>query len=126
MNKPLVGIVVGAILGALDGATAWFEPKVRPQLAFIMMASGVKGMMVGVLCGLVARKVNSNAVGIGVGAGIGLLLAYLVAMQPEPDGSHYYAQIMIPGFITGAIIGFLTQRMGTSPKGSTYAKTNSL
>ena len=126
MNKPVVGIAVGAILGVLDGATAWFEPKVRPQIAFIMMASGVKGMMVGVLCGLIARKVNSNAVGIGVGAGIGLLLAYLVAMNPEPDGTHYYAQIMIPGFITGAIIGFLTQRMGTAPKGSTYAKTNSL
>ena len=44
----------------------------------------------------------------------------------SPDGSHYYVQIMLPGFITGAIIGFLTQRMGTSPKGSHYAKTNSL
>ena len=126
MNKPVVGIAVGAILGVLDGATAWFEPAVRPQIAFIMMASGVKGMMVGVLCGLFARKVNSNAAGIALGAGIGLLLAYLVAMNPEPDGTHYYAQIMIPGFITGAIIGFLTQRMGTAPKGSTYAKTNSL
>jgi hypothetical protein len=126
MNKPVVGIAVGAILGALDGATAWFEPKVRPEIAFIMMASGVKGMMVGVLCGLFARKVNSNAAGIAVGAAVGLLLAYLVAMQPEPDGSHYYAQIMIPGFITGAMIGFLTQKMGTGPKGSTYAKTNSL
>ncbi len=126
MNKPVVGIAVGAILGALDGATAYFEPKVRPQLAFIMMASGVKGMMVGVLCGFFARKVNSNAAGIAVGAAVGLLLAYLVAMNPEPDGTHYYAQIMIPGFITGAIIGFLTQRMGTAPKGSNYAKTNSL
>jgi hypothetical protein len=126
MNKPLVGVAVGAILGVLDGATAWFEPKVRPEIAFIMMASGVKGMIVGVLCGLFARKVNSNAAGIGVGAAVGLLLAYLVAMNPEPDGSHYYAQIMIPGFITGAIIGFLTQRMGTAPKGSTYAKTSSL
>jgi hypothetical protein len=126
MNKPVVGIAVGAILGALDGATAWFEPKVRPEIAFIMMASGVKGMMVGVLCGLFARKVNSNAAGIAMGAGIGLLLAYLVAMNGEPDGTHYYAQIMIPGFITGAIIGFLTQRMGTGPKGSSYAKTNSL
>lgn len=126
MNKPVVGIAVGAILGVLDGATAWFEPAVRPQISFIMMASGVKGMVVGLLCGLLARKVNSNAAGIGAGAAIGLLFAYLVAMNPEPDGTHYYAQIMIPGFITGAIIGFLTQRMGTGPKGSTYAKTNSL
>jgi hypothetical protein len=126
MNKPVVGIAVGAVLGALDGATAWFTPAVQSQVGFIMMASGVKGMVVGLLCGLFARKVNSNAAGIGVGAAVGLLLAYLVAMNPEPDGTHYYAQIMIPGFITGAIIGFLTQRMGTTSKGTTYAKTNSL
>ena len=30
MNKPVVGIVVGAILGILDGATAWFTPAVAP------------------------------------------------------------------------------------------------
>jgi hypothetical protein len=126
MNKPVVGIVVGAILGVLDGATAWFTPAVRPQIAFIMMASGVKGMVVGLACGFFARKVNSNAAGIAMGAVVGLLFAYLVAMNPEPDGSHYYAEIMIPGFITGAIIGYLTQKMGAAPKGSTYAKTNSL
>ena len=126
MNKPVVGIVVGAILGILDGATAWFEPAVRPQIAGILMGSGFKGMVVGVLAGLIARKVKSTAVGIAAGAALGLLFAWLVAMMPQPDGSHYYVQIMVPGFITGAIIGFLTQRLGTGPKGSTYAKTGSL
>jgi len=126
MNKPVVGIVVGAILGILDGATAWFEPAVRPQIAGILMGSGFKGMVVGVLAGLIARKVKSTAVGIATGAALGLLFAWLVAMMPQPDGSHYYVQIMVPGFITGAIIGFLTQRLGTAPKGSTYAKTGSL
>ena len=125
MNKPVVGIAVGAILGVLDGATAWFEPSVRPQIAFIMMASGVKGMIVGVLCGLFARKVNSNAAGIGSGGG--RTAARLSGCdEPGAGRDHYYAQIMIPGFTTGAIIGFLTQRMGTGPKGSSYAKTNSL
>jgi hypothetical protein len=126
MNKPVVGIVVGAILGILDGATSWFTPSARPEIAGILMGSGVKGMVVGILSGMFARKVNSTGAGIAVGAGFGLLFAWLVAMMPQPDGSHYYVQIMVPGFITGAIIGFLTQRMGTSPKGSTYAKTNSL
>ncbi|HXS93509.1 MAG TPA: hypothetical protein VN736_02825 [Candidatus Limnocylindrales bacterium] len=126
MNKPVVGIAVGAALGVLDGATAWFEPKVRPEIAAILMGSGVKGMVVGLLAGFFARKVSSTRAGIAVGAGLGLLFAWLVAMMPQPDGSHYYVQIMLPGFITGAIIGFLTQRMGTSPKGSSYAKTSSL
>jgi hypothetical protein len=126
MNKPVVGIAVGAILGILDGATAWFTPAARPEIAGILMGSGFKGMVVGVLAGAFARKVNSTPAGIAVGATLGLLFAWLVAMMPQPDGSHYYVQIMVPGFITGAIIGFLTQRMGTLPKGSTYAKTNSL
>ena len=59
---------------------------------------------------------NSTAAGIAVGAVFGLLFAWLVAMMPQPDGSHYYVQIMIPGFITGAIIGFLTQTNGDCPK----------
>src|SRR4051794_5557715 len=99
MNKLVAGIVVGALLGVLDGATAWFTPVVRPQIAFIMMASGVKGMLVGIACGLFARKVNSNSAGIALGAVVGLLFAWLVARNPEPDGSHYYVQIMAPGFI---------------------------
>jgi hypothetical protein len=115
MNKPLVGVIAGAILGIIDGATAWFTPAVRSQMATILMGSCVKGMVVGILCGLIARKVHSTAVGLVAGAGFGLLFAYLVALAPQPDGSHYYVQIMVPGFVLGALIGFLTQRMGVAP-----------
>jgi hypothetical protein len=64
---------------------------------------------------LIARKVHSTAAGLAAGAGFGLLFAYLVALMPEPDGTHYYLQIMVPGFVLGAVIGFLTQKMGTAP-----------
>ena len=43
MSKPLLGIVVGAILGLIDGATAWFTPAVRPVIATILMGSCFKG-----------------------------------------------------------------------------------
>jgi hypothetical protein len=67
-------------------------------------------MLVGVLSGWFARKVHSTVWGIVAGSAFGLLFAYLVAaMQP----GHYYLEIMLPGFEVGAIIGFLTQRMGT-------------
>ena len=114
MNKPLVGLIAGAILGIVDRATAWFTPAVRSEMTGILMGSCVKGMVVGILCGLIARKVHSTAVGLGAGAGFGLLFAYLVASMPQPDGQHYYLQIMLPGFVLGAITGFLTQRMGTA------------
>lgn len=115
MNKPVVGIIAGAILGAIDGATAWFTPSVRDQMTGIMIGSSVKGMVVGVISGLIARKVNSNAIGIGCGAALGLLFAYIVAAMPSPTGEHYYLEIMLPGFVVGAITGFLTQRLGTAP-----------
>ena len=115
MYKPLVGVIAGAILGIVDGATAWFTPAVRSQMEGILMGSCVKGMVVGILCGLIARKVHSTTVGLVAGACFGLLFAYLVAAMPQPDGQHYYLQIMLPGFVLGALTGFLTQRMGVAP-----------
>jgi len=47
------------------------------------------------------------------GLAIGLVLAYLVAMSPDPKtGEHYYAQIMIPGAIVGLLVGYATARYG--------------
>lgn len=115
MNKPLTGLLLGGVLGIVDGATAWFTPAARPLLTSILIGSCVKGMIVGVLSGLVARKVNSVPVGIAFGAVVGLLLAWGVAAMPSETGEHYYLQIMLPGFVIGAIIGFLTQRLGAAP-----------
>lgn len=116
MNKPMVGVMAGAVLGIVDGTTAWFTPAARSEMNTILMGSCVKGMVVGILCGLIARKVHSTAVGLLAGAAFGLLFAFLVALAPQPDGSHYYLQIMLPGFVLGALIGFLTQRMGVAPQ----------
>jgi len=113
MNKILVGVVFGLVLGAIDGATAWFTPDVRPMLASIMVGSSIKGMIVGLLSGWFARRVQSTTWGIVVGSALGLLFAFLVAAMPSPNGKHYYLEIMLPGFVVGAIIGFLTQRLGT-------------
>lgn len=116
MNKIVTGLVFGAILGLLDGATAWFTPEVRSGIVGILMGSSVKGLVVGLLSGWFARKVNSVTWGIVFGAVVGLFFAYLIAMQPQPSGNHYYLEIMLPGFVTGAIIGFLTQRAGEPSK----------
>jgi F0F1-type ATP synthase assembly protein I len=113
MNKILVGLIFGAVLGALDGASAWFYPEVRSVIASIMVGSTIKGMLVGLLCGWFARKVNSTVWGIVAGSALGLAFAFAVAAMPSETGQHYYLEIMAPGFVVGAIIGFLTQKMGT-------------
>ena len=115
MNKILVGVVFGVVLGAIDGATAWFTPEVRPMMASIMLGSSFKGLVVGLLSGWYARKVQSTKWGIVVGAALGLLFAYLVAAMPSETGRHYYVEIMVPGSIVGAIVGFATQRWGKAP-----------
>jgi hypothetical protein len=111
MNKPVLGLLLGGILGIFDGLSAWFTPAVRSKMAGIVIGSTVKGLIAGILIGYFARKVNSLALGIVFGLGVGLLLAYGVcAVQPGPD--HYYFEIMLPGGIVGVIIGYATQRFG--------------
>lgn len=118
MNKPLLGLVLGGILGIFDGLSAWFTPAVRSQMAQIVIGSTVKGLIAGILIGYFARKVNSLALGIVFGLSVGLLLAYgVAAMQPGPD--HYYFEIMLPGGIVGTIIGYATQRFGQPPQPTT-------
>jgi hypothetical protein len=113
MNKVVLGLLVGGLLGIFDGLTAWFTPDVRAQLLGIVIGSTVKGLIAGVLIGYFARRVNSLPLGIVFGLGIGLVLAFAVAAIPNPEGKHYYFEIMLPGGIVGMIVGYATQRFGT-------------
>ena len=112
MNKILVGLIFGIVLGAVDGATAWFYPETRPVIAGIMVGSSFKGMLVGLFSGWFARKVQSTGWGIVVGSALGLLFAFIVAVLDASKGKPHYLEIMLPGFVVGAIVGFLTQKMG--------------
>ena len=86
MNKVVLGLLVGGILGIFDGLSAWFTPAVRAQLLGIVIGSTVKGLIAGILIGYFAKKVNSLPLGLLFGLGIGLLLAYAVAAMPDPSG----------------------------------------
>lgn len=120
MKKVVFAVILGAILGAFDGLTAWLEPDIRnsadagTRLGTIVMLSSLKSVIAGFLIGILAIFVKNRAAIIGFGLAIGLLLAYLVAMQPDPEtGKHYYAQIMLPGGLVGLILGYATQRYAT-------------
>ena len=113
MKKIGFAMLLGAILGALDGLTAWFEPSVRDQLGFIVMASSLKSVVAGLLIGIVAIYVKKDLAITLFGFAVGLFFAYLVAMAPDPKtGEHYYLQIMIPGALVGLIVGYATARYG--------------
>src|SRR5947209_19967435 len=106
MNKALLGLMLGGILGIFDGLTAWFTPEVRSAILQIVVGSTIKGLLAGVLIGFFARKVNSLPLGILFGLGVGLLLAFGVAQMQR----KYYLEIMLPGGLLGVIVGYATQK----------------
>jgi hypothetical protein len=119
MNKIVLGLLLGGILGIFDGLTAWFTPEVRAQLLTIVIGSTFKGLITGVLIGYFARKVKSLPLGIIFGLAVGLVLAFAVAAIPNPGGKHYYFEIMLPGGILGMIVGYATQRFGLASQTAT-------
>ncbi len=113
MNKVVIGLILGGVLGFFDGLTSWFTPAVRSQLFGIVVGSTIKGVIAGMLIGFFARKVHSLALGILFGLGVGLILAFFVAhMQGK-----YYFEIMTPGGLVGLIVGYATQKYGGSAGG---------
>jgi len=113
MKKIGFAMLLGAVLGALDGMTAWFTPSVRDQLGTIVMLSSLKSVIAGLLVGIFAVYMKKELAVTLFGFVVGLLLAYLVAMAPDPNtGQHYYIQIMIPGALVGLIVGYATARYG--------------
>ena len=112
MSKPLIGILVGAVLGAFDGLTAYFTPAVRDQLAGIVVSSTFKGIIAGITIGFFAKKFHSLPLGLLFGLAIGALLAYLTARFAV---GGYYFEIMLPGSLVGLIVGFATQKYGRTP-----------
>src|SRR6202165_4704169 len=113
MNKVLLGVLLEAILGAIDGATAWFTPAVRAQLAGIIIGSTIKGLIAGIAIGFFARKVHSLGLGILFGLAVGFVLAFIVARLQH----GYYFEIILPGSLVGIIVGYATQRYGAGPAG---------
>jgi hypothetical protein len=113
VNKPLLGVLLGALLGLIDGASAWFYgPDVQAQIVGIVIGSTVKGLITGLAAGFLARRVRSLPIGIAFGLAVGLALSWWVASMGDEQGQHHYWEIMLPGSLLGAIVGFATQRYG--------------
>lgn len=111
MKKILLAMILGAALGLMDGASAWFSPDARDKLGSIVLWSALKDVTAGFLIGVFAVLVRSKLAIAVWGLAVGLGLAFLVAMQPDADtGKHYYLAIMLPGGLVGLLVGYFTAR----------------
>ena len=111
MSKPVYGLLLGGFLGIFDGLSALLSvPETAPQIVGIVVGSTFKGLLAGALIGWFARKVQSVPLGVAFGLLVSGAFAFAVAAMPQPDGSHYWWEIMLPGCILGVVVGFATQR----------------
>jgi len=118
MNKPMFGLLLGGILGILDGLTALLSaPETQTQIVGIVIGSTFKGLVAGLLIGFFARKVRSVPLGILFGLVVGGLLAYGVVLMGNP----YFWEIVLPGSLVGVIVGYATQKYGKAPQPSVKA-----
>ena len=122
MNRIATGVLVGGVLGILDGLTAWFTPEARPQMLGIVIGSTFKGLVAGAIIGLFARKVPSLGWTLAFGTFIGALLAFFVAQM----GGKYYLEIILPGSLVGLLPGFATIRYGRPPAPVARPQTRSM
>ena len=116
MNRPVFAMVLGGILGVFDGLTALVSggPEIPSQIGTIVAGSTFKGVVAGLIVGLVARKTQSTPIIVGVGLAVGALFAYLVTI-----GTPYFWEIVLPGSIVGLIVGFATAKYRAPVRSST-------
>jgi hypothetical protein len=118
LNRPLLGLLAGAFLGALDGLSALVSaPEVSGQIAGIVMGSTTKGLLAGIIVGLVARKLASWRTGTLVGLAVASVVTFPIAyMNAQHYGrSEVFWQIMLPGALVGTIVGYVVMRYGRAP-----------
>lgn len=113
MSKPVLGLVLGGILGIFDGLSALVsaphDPAVKAGIVGIVIGSTLKGLITGVLIGWFAKRTQSLPLAVLFGLAVGVSLAFVVCVLQKLGGQEpYYWQIMLPGGILGVIVGYAT------------------
>ena len=117
MTKPMLGLVLGGVLGVFDGLSALVsapnDPAIKAGIVGIVIGSTVKGILTGLLVGWFAKRTKSLPLAIVFGLAVGLSLAFCVSLAQKMSGQPaYYWQIMLPGGILGVIVGYATFTQG--------------
>ena len=120
MSKPVLGLILGGVLGVFDGLSALIsapnDPAIKAGIVGIVIGSTIKGILTGAVIGWFAKKTLSLPSVLMFGLAIGVALAALVCLLQKLGGQPpYYWQIMLPGGILGLIVGYATCTTGGRP-----------
>ena len=118
-TKPTLGLALGGALGLLDGLSGFFEPSLTPVMGSVITFSLLKGLVAGIAIGYLSQRVRSILIGVVAGMGIGTVLSLLVVLHA---GMALFWDIVLPGMLLGAIVGFATQRFGRAAGPATGAR----
>ena len=97
-------VIIGAVLGFLDGVGIFFEPK-EPYKWQILFAATLKGVLVALLTSFSLAATTRWWSAIGTGALYGLafsLVIYLAKGGPKSGDAPY---VIPSGIVTGGLIG---------------------
>jgi hypothetical protein len=104
----LTVVVIGAVLGALEGASIFFEPKERYKWQ-ILGAATLKGALVALLTGFSLTAATRWWSAMAIGALYGLAFSVVIYLAKGGPTSGDAPYVIPSGIIVGGLIGlFIT------------------
>ena len=100
----LVVVVIGAVLGALDGVGILFEPR-EPYKWQILSAATLKGVLVALLTGFSLAATTRWWSAMLTGALYDFTFSLVIYLAKGPPKSGDAAYVIPSGIITGGLIG---------------------
>ena len=100
----LVVVIVGAVLGVLDGVGIFFEPK-EPYKWQILFAATLKGVLVALLTSFSLAAATRWWSGMGTGALYGFAFSLVIYLAKGGSKSGDAPYVIPSGIVTGGLIG---------------------
>lgn len=107
MKRIPLGLIAGAVLGLLDGLSGFLVPDAQGMMTEIIAWGTAKGLVTGLLVGMIACKVGGVGKNMLAGGGVGAVLSLLAAIS---TGS--YVEIVPSGIVVGLLSGLVVSKWG--------------
>ena len=105
----IVVLIIGAIVGALDGVGIFFAPK-EPYQIEIFLAAILKGLLVSLITGLSLSVRSSWLRALGYGLLYGTAFALVVFLAKGAFRSMDAPYVVPSGAVMGAVTGLLVSK----------------